>query len=794
MRTKYIVLFFIIALMLPYVVAAESGYLNITSQVPHVNSYQAGGGNPAATFNFQKFMFDVTDYQRIGRFNVSGSGGNTFTGFGKPFDTTTFTCTVGGTCTGIVYYNATSKTIYWDFDAFNLITATKFELSYANTSFFTGISMTGTEKQNAVPSSTLPVCLKDNVADVCIAGNNLDAGFVVYGDIVQTESNLQYDVSYNGSLFTINVNKDSIATKTRIKNYFGALYNAEGTFNSLDYIFTATYNQGIVFNGSLAGGASAEVIINTTDAISQPPVPGSGGSASGQIYFDLSNSTAGNLYGVNASLDDANFTAFTTYYIETVDPDGVVVTGFPVQFNTQTYSSGRLWNFAKAGTYNATLKYCNMFDLTCSNVLQTGLHNLDSATVLVTLGTFNYTVTTNQANYQPNNTIIITVNNPSQSNVYVTAYGKTGIITEVAWNTVAPANQVTTLTKVLPSYLPFGEYTVNLATTTSYSPVVAQAKFNITTASNTSNTLSIMWDESIYLVGKTGIVRSTSNYNTSTMTITSPTGVTSSFTFPANSTNVTGITLNAVGIWQARIVDDGNSSNFSTALTEATAGNPTENETIELCKAAASYVCWDKSQYNQGEAYVLSFRLTPKVTDIASLDPYLEITNPNGIVEYNQSVNISFDVNQNKFVGTLSGSFSPQAIVGVYFARIKNQNVLGVIEIRAESATNVLASATGVTSTEGQVSTTTATNLLNVLGMVAFYGLLLYVGLLFGMLKLMSSAGFSDSGMFIYAAVILANLVALVGLFDPFKMYVLVLTWIIAGANFYVGRKVVTGG
>lgn len=477
--------------------------------------------------------------------------------------------------------------------------------------------------------------------------------------------------------------------------------------------------------GTAGGGVFTvkKLRITTDETI---PAPGSGGSTSGQISFDFSNAIAGNLFGINASILDENYSAYTTYYIDTIDPTGAEITGFPVTFNSRTYSTGRLWTFQKFGTYNSTLKYCNMFDFTCSNWLKTGLHTIDSATLLVTAGSFNYSITTDQTNYQPNSTIRITVTNPSSSDVFVTAYGTTGVITEVAWNTVAPANQASTFTKVLPGYLPFGQYVINVATTDGYAPVVAQAKFNISAPSNTSNTLFVAWGDIVYKVGKTGIVKTTSNFNSSTLTIKSPGGTLTSYGFPANSTNTTGINLNEEGLWKARITDNGNASNFIIATTEATKGNPEENETIAACKDAATYVCWDKKEYTQGQAYILSFRVVPKITDIASLYPYIEITNPSGTVVYNQSVNFSYDRDQAAFIGSLGGSFSPQASLGIYFARLKNRNILGEVEIRAESAAILNAGTATVTPTpnipDGTTNLLSGNFILIILVLFAFLG------------------------------------------------------------------------
>lgn len=774
---------------------AESGTIHI--QGASIRSYyqldtpRVIGGNAQ---NWNVIYYDSASMNHIVDFQLNLTNSWTST---NSSNMTAFTITSGGSGTGWLSYdnrlsNASLFALYYFFDNNVVITSSPITITL-QTNILNDISAAGTVYCSSESlTSAKPIAVYAG-GGPCVANPYQSAvGYtnVNVGTSTDNFYNLAYFNNYQG--FVLNVTKENIATKVQVLDDLSNIYFTEGTFNTLTLNYLNGSYNGVTLNISTADGSKTITVINHSSGFVSPTAnqttPGQGGSLSGQIYYNFNSATIGQTYGINASISNTNFTAFTTYYIYGYDVNNNLISGFPIDFSTQNYTSGKFWTFNKSGTYNATLRYCNILE--CVLGIK---HDLDTASIFIPPASYAFTVTTDQANYQLGNIINIVATNPSPNPAYLTAFGETGIITDIAWNTLIPAGQSVGLSRVIPQNMPLGTYNLNLATTQSYYPIVAQAVFNISSPGNTTNTLSALWGESLYLLGNVGTVTTTSNWNASTLTITSPTGVATSYSFPANSTNYTLITLNAVGQWNARIVDNNNASVFSQSNTTVTLGNPTANETIELCKSAATYVCWDKRQYTQGQAYVISFQLKPKVTDISSISPYIEITNPSGTVIYNQSVNGTFDQNAFMYVGSLSGSFDPQASTGLYFARLKNKNILGEIEIRAESAAEVVAGATP-TTTEGQVSTTTATNLLNVLGMIAFYGLLLYVGLLFGLIRLMTRNGaHMDGSSFVYAAVILANIVALIGLFDPFKMYVLVLTWIIAGATFTLGRRAVSG-
>lgn len=100
-----------------------------------------------------------------------------------------------------------------------------------------------------------------------------------------------------------------------------------------------------------------------------------------------------------------------------------------------------------------------------------------------------------------------------------------------------------------------------------------------------------------------------------------------------------------------------------------------------------------------------------------------------------------------------------------------------------------------ITPATGQQIQNTGTNLLNLFAVTAFYGLIIWLGIVGTIAGIMFKAsGSINTGALMFIAVLAATFVALVGLFDPYKWYVLVLTWIFAGIYWRMNRDMVTEG
>jgi len=80
------------------------------------------------------------------------------------------------------------------------------------------------------------------------------------------------------------------------------------------------------------------------------------------------------------------------------------------------------------------------------------------------------------------------------------------------------------------------------------------------------------------------------------------------------------------------------------------------------------------------------------------------------------------------------------------------------------------------------------------LGYTAFYGLIIFIGILYGTVKMMTRNGASIDGQaLVIIMAVIASMESLIGLFDPFKYYILVLTWVLAGLYFKLNRNAATG-
>jgi len=95
----------------------------------------------------------------------------------------------------------------------------------------------------------------------------------------------------------------------------------------------------------------------------------------------------------------------------------------------------------------------------------------------------------------------------------------------------------------------------------------------------------------------------------------------------------------------------------------------------------------------------------------------------------------------------------------------------------------------GVDTPEYQDSWGMAENMFNFMSLPAFWGLIIIIGFV-GSIAMKTNVNGNALAFITFA---LVNLFALVGLFDPYGFYIIILTWILAGMMFGIGRKLVRG-
>ena len=100
----------------------------------------------------------------------------------------------------------------------------------------------------------------------------------------------------------------------------------------------------------------------------------------------------------------------------------------------------------------------------------------------------------------------------------------------------------------------------------------------------------------------------------------------------------------------------------------------------------------------------------------------------------------------------------------------------------------------GVTPPSGSVTINTAVSLLNVFSIMAFWGFVIWLGIIGSVIVSMSNSASGINGTAIIAiAWFSAIFIAIIGLFDPFKIYIIVISTIIAAVYFKFGRSATTG-
>jgi len=502
----------------------------------------------------------------------------------------------------------------------------------------------------------------------------------------------------------------------------------------------------------VASGATSPLIVQTSNRVSNNytvTYPNIGGTQFFSLYIDKTGATV-------QTQAFANRTNATTYISESAP--------------TTT-------------SFNAS----EIMDLGLVVAIKDAAGNYDSIVINSTTGggeTGTTTITTDKATYQRGDNIAITATNNEPGTIYLTAYGPTGIMFDILWNTQVLTGQTKAFNKIILGDYPIGDYQITAATTSSYVPIVAIAYFNISLPGNTTNELGLLWDQNLYLVGNTGIINSQGNFNTTELTITSPSGTTTNFNYPANATNSTAITLNEDGIWSGKLVDSGNASNYIISNTTVSAGDPNDNQTFERCKTQATYICFDHPTYQRGQNFKLEWKRT--LLDIVE-NTRLIILNPSQTRIINQTINGTF------YTGSFSGYFSNTAELGTYYARLEKPNgeiiTEGYTAVEGQAVTPIPTPTTGTPGMTNQ-----AANLLNIFTYMAFYGMVIFIGIFYSAIKLMTAHGAQVNGSaLVIIMAIVATMEALIGLFDPYKLYIIVITWIFAAIYFRQTRATATG-
>lgn len=312
---------------------------------------------------------------------------------------------------------------------------------------------------------------------------------------------------------------------------------------------------------------------------------------------------------------------------------------------------------------------------------------------------------------------------------------------------VAPNKESSVALKMYP----IGTYTVYLSgkAVLDWSwTIVAMNNFTIVSTIPTAT-----WEASLYYLGDTMKINVYVPADSQNLTVYYPNG----------TLLFTGMFSAATTIQNKTFATNLNST-AGKYITEIT-GNTNKSITELLPISAANYSLSAPSSVTWGKSFTVQY-VSPKTSELV-------ILKSDGSPAYSSK--------------TVSGSKS----VTFNTSSLENKAdtlTIKLIQNNIEKAKITISIGEKTSSDPSQATTNFWVNLLSFLGMPAFWGLLLFVSAIFVVATNEKAAPALGT-----TAFILANIEAVIGLWAPFTMYILLVTWIIAGITFTLGRKTTTG-
>lgn len=487
--------------------------------------------------------------------------------------------------------------------------------------------------------------------------------FSVSDTINYTYNNISSTFGY------LNVTKGNANAIVTITNYsYAELFNQTST-TDVSY-FTSVSNGLRLFIVDVAAVSSVNrTLFDASGNINQQITPGNntGGSTTGQIYYDYSQARITFPYGINTSISDSNYTLkFRSFRIRVWHNClGTVCTeeiGSPIDFSNQTYNTSRLWNFNAFGTYYSQLYYSEPWEV--------GLfyHLMDTASIVINQQAFAYNITSDQTNYSDGDTIRLLISNPSPTQIYLNMFLQAGGQNLIIDQPVA-ANSTSYVNFTVTSSMLFGTWEAGLYTKPLSDGKVASTTFTVGVPLANTGKQGLRWGDR-FLFGETNTLYYTAGWNASTIRVykqvpgTNTTVLDDNFSVTGNATGSKGYLLDVVGTWSASITDNNNASNLTWA--NFTVQN---NQTLVCNKQLKSWVCWDQQSYTRGSSFIISYKIDLEVLKFANSAinkyMYLTIYDPEGTLIINKTIaNGNSEVYTSSLYSSYSGTFSSFAKTG----------------------------------------------------------------------------------------------------------------------------------
>ena len=804
-RTCFLILFVLLfSVGFIGVGSAESGTITVTDEQDNSYSLLETGCGGAPVGNNGQFYFHSASWNYIKYLKITSSQMS----FTNQANSGTFTISSGGTGTGTIFYDKDDDSVTLSFDGTNgaEITAANFVITMdSKPQVLTEINAGTICARAGTPGEPVSWLSGGALAAAKVVAFSVDA-------IVSTSELITYIVTYDGSLFTANISKAGDMNTKTILHGSSSTYFTESTFNTVSYNMTDFYDDGLYINATLSTGSYNDVLINSTGTgaeaeteVTIDPTTGAGIIWNETEYYP--NDYAELLYEVEQATWDEKYLSIWNYeYWLKFYRNGEIVT-FPQGSGTVTYRviPARNGTFyytiadEDIGTLTAVMVRCSW--VSCSDELATAsttVKNFGDSWIGIPpkvkaglWGYFNISfIMGTQLDFNRGNGIKIYYLNPTTDEYELESYVEFSEYSDlpdpIVRNTLyevigTTTNQIGQYKFVLYDFL-YGELAEAYTESISYK---IPSNLNLSVSYIEMPQTAIQYGDWFYV--KSGI--DTANYTNSSNQFfysfynDDISSETSNYAIPSQlfAANYRATSELTSGIDDMFLYDGNNTIRLIRRINGTDTTLASVTFTVSSIDPDGYGLKLFKSEVCNNEIFT---------ANIISPTPsrFMIIGVSDGIIGqtyYNQTINSTYGTTKEFKI----------SVAGDYLAILTKSD--GTELTRIITVTNCAPTVTETPiDTAGRLEGTgfTATgyswmdNLLYFMSLSAFWGFILFI-----VVVIVVATNKQASPALGYIAFVVANIEAIIGLWAPFTMYILVLTWVFAGIYFVFGRKIISG-
>lgn len=776
---------------------AVTGDLNLTNH----SDFSYGHGETAfgvAVQTWTVFFFNSANWNQVEQIFIDTTGSNT--AFATNGASSTFTCSAGCTGGGTFTYSKNSHAMAWYFTNPTIVTSSQFTISYvSNPTIVNDITMPGNSygmTNGGSSSAAEPVYYRVTTGGFPWTTDNA-GNSVTYTVVVDNTIGNTYSITYisgSNQLFETAITKTgqtTVNTRVIIENASGTPVNYSvqgdplGSYNNNNYDVVNTYGQGITLNISDAIGDFHRYVINTsgstvptvTTTPTPPTIPAGQDSA---IAFDKSfysiNENGYILYNVSSTI--TGLLGIDQYRIDFYSTKNPLISQFDIDLSTNTGSF--VVSFPVDDAYTANLIEHNIITGTDKIIATDSAQATRGKSYLLVPGTVPVSLLTN-VSYQ------MGYSKTASDNINIRIYKQDGTLEGI----FAVPSGSTTINTLYNQSVRFGakdSYTVQLtsnvfgvldskATTAYFTPpnasrdIPAPSFINVTQPTYAFGD-SLEYGYQIDTANYTGYNHYIAVYNWNTSATTRVIDTCGKqWMWDAKVPIISGVVYNDNCGAYDMSETDGFTSGFNKLSLHAT--NTTSdaeiahvNFTITSTDSAGWGLSIDRGTVCVGDT-IRAKVIVPGITP--------------GYLKYGYSGQLrNITVNSSVTVPFHTSSANP-----VYFELYDGQGTLRIPQTVAVNSCN--APASGSPPGGNQAATEMGNNLTTFMSEPAFWGVIILMAVVI-MAAVYKPANAGT------IALVFAAIEAVVGMFNPYRWYVLVVVIIILGLQYRESKKASSEG